>query len=530
MYTILIVDDDIWVRRMLKDKIPWKTVGITGVHTAENGINALKIIDEVKPAVVISDIKMDGMDGIELLKEVKTNYPEIKIILLSAYDDFSYAQAGIKNGATDYLLKPIDEEALLTTVKNTLKEIEREENNKRIISRVDELFKQGAQFLHEALVSNLIRGNQREVDTIKEYLNFKDDTFSCAVYRLIIIQCNSGREEEQTGNRKLNGYRSLIKGEVTTWLNAGGIVMDLQESEDLIFLVGLFSGNELAEIDSLYASVSRKLPFLVSFVCSSWFADLGDTEKMYHRSEIEINNYFYREECPDICFCDDNDAGYEDTFYPFEQEEQFRNALLINDVAAAGVIIEEAFHWFLVNEVNPDNLKNFTIRILRIFIEVLRQCKIDAEEINEAEIYKENEVRHFRNYLELKIWLLEKLEYTIGLLQKKKESKKRKLIEDIVSFIETHYAENLSLESISERFLLNPAYLSRLFKNNMGKNFSQFLTETRINKAKELLRDPCMLIYMISDKVGYNNEKYFYKIFKEIEGITPSQYRDKVIR
>jgi two-component system response regulator YesN len=515
---------------MLKDKVPWKTIGITGIYTAENGINALKIIDEVIPSVVISDIKMDGMDGIELLKEVRTKYPEIKLILLSAYDDFSYAQAGIKNGAADYLLKPIDEEALLATVKNTLKEIEREENNKKIISRVDELFKQGTRFLYEALLRNLINGNRQEIDTIKAYLNFKDDTFSCERYRLVIVQYNSDGEEGQTGSRKLKEYRSLIKGEFAAWLDDRGIVIDLLVAEDLIFLIGLFNGNELAEIDSLYASISRNLPLSVSFVCSSWFADLCDTEQMYHRSEIAFNNYFYREECPEICFCDHNDDGYEDTFFPFEQEEQFRNALLISDAAVAGAIIEEAFHWFLLNEVNPDNLKKFTIRILRIFVEVLRQCKIGAEEINEVEVYNENKVWHFRNYLELKEWLLEKLDYTIQLLQKKKESKKRKLIEDIVSFIETHYAENLSLESISERFMLNPAYLSRLFKNNMGKNFSQFLTETRINKAKELLRDPCMLIYMISDKVGYNNEKYFYKIFKEIEGITPSQYRDKVIR
>jgi len=526
MYSILIVDDDIWVRRMLSKKIPWHILGIHRIDTAENGINAIKMIKKTPPNIVLSDIKMDGMGGIELLTEIRKKYPQIKTVLLSAYDDFSYAQAGLKYGAVDYLLKPIDEEALLETIRTIINKIKEENEIKNEINYLNEFSNQETSVLKSSLLRKLISGNQAEAKMMFHALEKKGSTLICSKYLLLFISYYNHLEPDCSEIIQPGIFLETI---IESFLQEKGVVLDVETESGITFLIGINNQKDNVSIEDFFRAISAQLKYPFTLYHCSWFDNIYKSEYEFQKVIKIVDNNFYNKENTIINTALYTQHVFEDIYYTFPGEEQFINGLIVSDKAVIINTINKAFSWFLENSVEPVNLKDFCKQILHQIIDILKKHKVWDENIKQQDFFKSHIIDTFNNYFELKEWFNEMIVYSMELMQKEQRPKKRKLIEDIITYIENNYNKELSLNIISNHFKLNPAYLSRLFKNEVGKCFSQFLTENRIEKAKEFLKDPCMLVYMVGDKVGYSNEKYFYKIFKKIEGITPSQYRDRVI-
>lgn len=382
MYSILLVDDDPWMLEYLSKCIPWEEMNITEVFETESGEAAVKILEERKINIVISDVKMGEKDGIQLLKEIKDMDSTIKVILLSGIDSARNVREAFRTGAVDFLFKPVDVEALKKLIKSTIGIIEKEKEENIKVRTTYEKAQKALEY----------KFYDKEESTF-HILENQDHKMFFTMQRV-----NKLENILQAG--KYDDSKKLIKE---------------------IFC-------ELKEIRS----------------------PLG----VVHAVQIRIMDIFYQ-------------------------------------------LIDKS-------NLNPDQVFSGEF-VLKPYYERLQFEDVD----------------------QMQEWMVACLKHCINSLNSDTGSYKRKVIEDIEKIIMQNLDKEISLEKIALKLFLNPSYLSRLFKENVGKSYTKYVMEKRIEKAKELLREENYKVYEVGELVGYENTKYFNKIFKEIVGITPKQYREK---
>ena len=407
VYQVLIVDDEEIVCRGLARFVKWEKYGFQVAGTAASGEEALSILGKKPIDLIFMDIRMPQMTGLELLKLVKEQYPQTKCVILSGYSDFSYAQEAIRNGASDYLTKPV-----------VLKDIE------TLLERLS------SEFTHQQKES-LIHTNRMEallLSAVKGYSHIDPHRYDLPNlkqwYGLSMLLKNKSFSQMEIDEKKQQ-MRSQISSVIPS-----AIFLD----DELSSLFALLPWESDTSFDSLTALLEQ-----LCFGLKEW--SCGASSLKYGFGELQ------------------------------EGWEESRKAQLFHQTKPTDSII-------LYSNIKQ-NLACTPTPALDISREVPDEKNINKD-----------------------------------------------VIQEIQNFICCHYAENISLNSLAEQFYLHPNYLSRLFKEKTGHNFVEYLTEIRMEKVKELLRSSNKKIIEICDMTGYDNPRYFSKVFKQYTGMTPREYRD----
>ena len=407
IYQVLIVDDEEIVCRGLARFVKWEKYGFQVSGTAASGEEALSILGKKPIDLIFMDIRMPQMTGLELLKLVKEQYPQTKCVILSGYSDFSYAQEAIRNGASDYLTKPV-----------VLKDIE------TLLERLS------SEFTHQQKES-LIHTNRMEallLSAVKGYSHIDPHRYDLPNlkqwYGLSMLLKNKSFSQMEIDEKKQQ-MRSQISSVIPS-----AIFLD----DELSSLFALLPWESDTSFDSLTALLEQ-----LCFGLKEW--SCGASSLKYGFGELQ------------------------------EGWEESRKAQLFHQTKPTDSII-------LYSNIKQ-NLACTPTPALDISREVPDEKNINKD-----------------------------------------------VIQEIQNFICCHYAENISLNSLAEQFYLHPNYLSRLFKEKTGHNFVEYLTEIRMEKVKELLRSSNKKIIEICDMTGYDNPRYFSKVFKQYTGMTPREYRD----
>ena len=409
VYQVLIVDDEEIVCRGLARFVKWEKYGFQVAGTAASGEEALSILGKKPIDLIFMDIGMPQMTGLELLKLVKEQYSQTKCVILSGYSDFSYAQEAIRNGASDYLTKPV-----------VLKDIE------TLLERLS------SEFTHQQKES-LIHTNRMEallLSAVKGYSHIDPHRYDLPNlkqwYGLSMILKNKTFSQMEIDEKKQQ-MRSQISSVIPS-----AIFLD----DELSSLFALLPWESDTSFDSLTALLEQ-----LCFGLKEW--SCGASSLKYGFGELQ------------------------------EGWEESRKAQLFHQTKPTDSII-------LYSNIKQ-NLACTPTPALDISREVPDEKNINKD-----------------------------------------------VIQEIQNFICCHYAENISLNSLAEQFYLHPNYLSRLFKEKTGHNFVEYLTEIRMEKVKELLRSSNKKIIEICDMTGYDNPRYFSKVFKQYTGMTPREYRDNL--
>lgn len=409
VYQVLIVDDEEIVCRGLARFVKWEKYGFQVAGTTASGEEALSILGKKPIDLIFMDIRMPQMTGLELLKLVKEQYPQTKCVILSGYSDFSYAQEAIRNGASDYLTKPV-----------VLKDIE------TLLERLS------SEFTHQQKES-LIHTNRMEallLSAVKGYSHIDPHRYDLPNlkqwYGLSMILKNKTFSQMEIDEKKQQ-MRSQISSVIPS-----AIFLD----DELSSLFALLPWESDTSFDSLTALLEQ-----LCFGLKEW--SCGASSLKYGFGELQ------------------------------EGWEESRKAQLFHQTKPTDSII-------LYSNIKQ-NLACTPTPALDISREVPDEKNINKD-----------------------------------------------VIQEIQNFICCHYAENISLNSLAEQFYLHPNYLSRLFKEKTGHNFVEYLTEIRMEKVKELLRSSNKKIIEICDMTGYDNPRYFSKVFKQYTGMTPREYRDNL--
>lgn len=527
MRKLLVVDDEELIRKGLISRMIHHGFDFDQIAEASNGREALEAIRETRPDIVITDVRMPDIDGIQLIRCAKDLYPEIRFIIISGYAEFEYAEQALNMGVNGYLLKPIADKELVETLKRVLKEIE----NKLILEDINNKKESLERYIEnlslEQKINQIIHstGLKTSEDSIS-YMDIEEDskyvlalvnidgkTYYQSPYKyqeIELVKTNVIKviEEIDTNCRKLivNNYKdtnqiiilfmhcntSILKHEsdifltkalnslakklmVSVTIGSSGIEVNLtselyRQAKEAFQQRLVYGNGEIYKYSNIQASVNLMIPKNEIRLLQKYIerCDIGNVE-------IILKNIF----------SDKNFNGVLEAYIRFVWME------IINILLKVG------------NDLHPDLLNNFDLNLLDVEI-----------------LDKFDDIDEIISYLYTLIIDFLKLDKAVDLNCKSK-------IKMIIKHIEQHFEEELTLNDLAYKYALSPNYFSTVFKKETGKTVVNFITEVRIKNACRLLVETKDSVVEISNKVGYEDSQYFFRVFKKITGKTPLEYRKR---
>ena len=542
MLKTFLVEDEVVIREMIKKMIPWEQYGFELAGEAADGEMALPLILKKKPDLLITDIKMPFMDGLTLCKLVKKELPDIRIVILSGYDDFNYAKQAISIGVEDYLLKPITKNAFIERLEEIHNRYEHEKTQREYYEKfrleMQEYEKNASRDFFETLVradSDLAelyrRADKLNLDIVAEAYNiliFTPDT-SEGSYNTD-DQCSDWEAEVQD---KINNY----------FLNHPVAILFRHQVFSYAILVK-------GQKDTIEKNTEECVKAIQDIMAQTegrtdWFIAVGKSADRLsmlghsYRTAVRANSfrYLYDGHILDYQSLETRKGNPSDSYR--EDSVQLRNVninalnpAILQKFLSSGLAEEvEGFVRDYINAIGQEPMGSLVFRnyvVLNVRFSVLSFLKklgCDDSEISGQET--DNIVEETGKSIETAVAYCEKmLKKAIALRDENAGNQNRSVLKRAVEFIDQNYMdEELSLNKAAHVANVSANHFSALFSQNMGQTFTEYLTGLRMSKAKELLRCTAMRSSEIAGEVGYKDAHYFSYLFKKTQGMTPSEYR-----
>lgn len=533
MLKVLIADDELKVCRLIQCLIDWKALGMEIVGIADDGMIACQMIQTHLPDIVITDIRMPGYDGLELIKNAKKLKEDISFVIISGYSQFDYAQRAIQYGVSDYILKPIRKKEL----ENTLKTILMKKNDREMQVQEKEAIITQLSSTERKLKGNLI--NELLLDPSKcaafpsiEELNREYcANFISPYFQLICIYPIIGKEYSNipVSNFLLAKIRDMLEDFFGSFSEISIACTDGQ-----VFC--LLNGNE-NDFQTLKRTIKKIKNSL--FTLRDVFSGLNTVIAL---SSLKNN---YRE--IGMCIREVEDALLEKIVHGsnsvIEYSKLTKSSLSPDDYVDAALRKELLLH---IETLNTEGIQSLILRLCQrlaaashitgkftylIYKDLADTYFYGTKHFGiqaDKEVLQEQLLENFSDFCcveEAFKFLSGEFIRLLKEWQDEKQHQNSKPIRIAKQYINEHYYEPLTLEILGEITELNPSYFSSLFKKETGSSFVEYLTDIRIQNAKQLLIKTTYGIIDISEEVGINNLKYFTKLFKKATGLTPTDYR-----
>ena len=535
MIKVFLVEDEIVMREGIKNTISWEREGLQFVGEASDGELAYPQIQRTRPDILITDIKMPFMDGLELSRLVKKELPDIKIIILSGYDEFKYAQEGINIGIADYLLKPVTGAKLLETIKKVAEQVRKEREQKSFLETFGKEQEERLQMEKQKYFRKLISGQMSVSAMLSEGAALGLD-MAAEAYNILLFQVFAGEEQEgysETANQIMEEIREMTHRQTQT-------VLIEMSTQGLAFLI---RGTSEHSVDEVLKDLTGELLNILSHYPEvSYFGGVGCTVSRLgelNRCDEEANRAFaYR------YIREKNQIVYSEREEETAGEELKLSTLNINPINRK--IVENFLRTGLKGETRHfleeymENLgsENMSSMMFRQYItmdlyitavSVLEQMGYEAKELVERCGDFRMMGGAFENAGQALDYLQKVFETVIELREKAASKRYSSLLEKAVSYIQENYCNSdISLNSVAASVNLSPNHFSTVFSQEMGQTFVEYLTAQRMGKARELLRGTNRKTAEIAYAVGYKDPHYFSYLFKKTQNCTPREFRGKV--
>lgn len=524
MYKVLIADDEHLVCAKLKKLIHWEELGLELLDTASDGVHAWEIIQSEKPEIVITDIRMPGVDGLELAKRASEHRIGSHFVLISGHTEFSYAFHAIKYGVEDYLIKPINEQELNTVLgKICAKQAayEQREKDDRLVT--SSLNKMRTEYLQGVIHGKTV---PRDLDDLNQNAR---TAFHGGCLRLLAIclDAQTARQDAAQNNDLLYAKAQELAdtclavpgGETASFMDQGLLLclVEYPDEQETVFAAAgrllldeIFTRVNLYQRCAVTVAVSEKgydVRALAGMAVQAWNAVCARLSQ----GANQLIFYEDLEACQQHAIL--NDAMLTELRNSMDACEPQRLELMTNRILSA--IIHARL-------TDSDRLHEID-RFLSVFFEHL-STEIGGDE---AEPFRAVRARlaGCTDYQEICSVVGDAVNRAYAQYLEQIQMKTMRPVHQAQQYIEAHLDGELTLEQVAAQVFLNPVYFSVIFKNETGVNFSKYVVAARIARAKELLRDPGLSIAEVAAQVGYKNHKHFTKLFKKVTGITPSEYR-----
>jgi len=526
MFKLIIADDEKWVRTTIKSIIPFEKLDLTLACEAANGIEALELCRQHEPDIMLTDIMMPGLNGLELIREVKNLFPTLRIIVISGYNDFEYAKTAMKYGITDYLLKPVDEDELTQVLDRISSELGMQRQLEKEKDAEKERYKTALPLVCESFLNQVVSRNSMTSEKMRSELHNYGIHFQHSCFTVCVTSLDEDLNSED--NRNMTDYfKTRLKRSMKRYAKA----VTFSSAQDKALLVSIASGENANEgIQKAFGLCNRLMQKKYGITASCGVS--GSTHQLCMLQELYPNAV----EALGVRFW----TGPETlAFYSpgcltedmkLTLSEDMLNKITLNlkmsNLQTAISYVDSISASLKSTRIKPALVKEFFWQFFQSVIILLN--------IQLPFIRHESVITGIPPYerLQRTIFFQSLVDYVKELLQRcfdfyhdKNPQDNDNLIENAKKIIELNFAGDISLEQVAKHVHLSPAYLSELFKKETGMSFIDYKTIVRIESAKKLLLTPSMNISEVSAKVGYADPKYFSKLFKKITGKTIYEYR-----
>lgn len=531
LYKVLIVDDEEEIRQGIIKKIDWETYGFKIVGDAENGEDALEKAEKLQPDIVMTDIKMPFMNGLELGEKLKDLMPSTKIIIFSGSDDFEYAKKAIKINALGYVLKPINSMELIEVLKKLKKQIDEEYNEKKNIENLKKYYEESLPLFKEKFLVGAIEGRVK-FKTWKEEAKKIGLEFDFPFNVIGVIHCDN-----YIGNEKDNIFEEEFKY-ISIKNICDDIIKDYCEYESFIYsglvvVIGKLSSKEdvykfIKGINEVCSRSERIMDMKVSAgignVCNDFeqirFSYKEAKNALHYRIILGTGKGIYIEDVEP-----DNGVNIQ---FDENDERTLINTIKIKSSKDIEFIVNNLFKK-LEELLLPFN--HYNIYLIEITTGLLKLVK--AYNLNIDEVFGENfncysHLEKFESIESVKKWFIEKSITINNLIKRERVDSSKLLIEKAKQYIHDNYSDSeISVENLCKHLHVSPTYFSTIFKKETKTSFVNYLTSVRLEQAVNLLNTTDYKSYIIAEKVGYPEANYFSYVFKKQYGVPPSKYRNR---
>jgi two-component system response regulator YesN len=522
MLKVMIVDDEVQIRKGLKMKLNWQQEGFSIVAEASDGNEALALLEQLDIDLVITDIRMPFMNGIDFFTQCHQDYTRIKIIVLSGYSDFEYAKAALKAGVKDYLLKPVAPRELIDVLGKIRKEIEIEKTEESESSRIHIEKKNLLLALQEQYLLQLVKEDWADLSAVMERLRqlqlFPLTQENIKIQFLTIEIRDTKHNETKLSELRLpfqmvcKEIAQLNKGYVFQHPNYSNMMHILIHSSD-----DSFRTKDI--VQEIQLNVKKYLELETVIGIGNIVNGLADIKNGYISSLLA----WRRSEAGSQTQVVEDEEHRAIIDFSAEMERKLVNALENIEFGE----FKSSIHNIL--EKNKGySISSFGFLANRIHLlisTIVWKYGMDNPKIQRDLWICQQSILELHSQLSVFDKLIALGHDVITEVQRIRLSDGSHFVEGVRRYIEKNYANDINLTLLSKQFHINGTYLSEVFKNHVGQTYSDYLINLRINKAKELLLDSGLKIIDVAQLVGFSNSGYFSTVFKKYLGQTPIEYR-----
>lgn len=535
MLRVVLVDDEEIIREGLAAGFPWQEAGFEIVGMAEDGEEALEIVAKTRPDVVITDIKMPFVDGLEFIARIKPERPDLCIIIISGHDEFNYAQKALKLGAYDYILKPIDLDYLKVLLQSLQKDFADRKKKENEIYDLKERLSENLPLLREHFFRELAAGKVTAADLPVQAGNYQIDLrgyCSAAILQLDDYYPVTTDLNETERKAFHHAFSQLIRAQVES--DPRVFVYDIQPVEFAVFATAespeALQGEMTAIIAGIRSAVRKD--YSVTVAVGAVKDSVLAFSESYREAAEALNYKFILGSNQDLYFQQvaDKEPGLESL--DCCQEAELMTAVKLGEAHLIrrhlGALIAGLREQGLSSRVY---LRMVVSSIYLHTLQMMQQAACSPEEIYDKPLNVYQRIISQQTIDGLAKELEAVLVRVADIIQVKKG---RKFFQTVVRaqeyLLKNYTRDDLSLEEVANAVHMSSCYFSLIFKQEAGTTFVDYLTKVRIEKAKELLLDSDSRSYEISYQVGYNNPTYFSTLFKKYVGVSPTEFRSHLLK
>ncbi len=535
MYKMLIVEDERWEREGLTDFLDWNSLGIELAGVACDGIEGLEKARELLPDIVITDIKMPGMDGLKMSHAIRDFLPDAKIVILTGYDDFKLAKEAIDISANAYILKPVEEEELLEALNRVLEECDRDRKKLDDGKKLEELLQENKAAIGRELLSGLLKG-KAQAGVLQE-IGQLGILPSCGRYAVIAAGLSpdgvpSGSPpEDNTESRAEEAFQLQGLEE--------GIELPLYFCPQDEVLYAIVWAEDLTALDlnkaagALVDTVSRR-GFKAAAGIGAITANMEELHVSCRQSRDALNVALFWGGRKTVSH-DELDSNHQEQVQKVGEflvqgnyyTKQLMHALRSADRERLEELLEEMFRFIEDNKWAEKSM------IVNLLYGLLNETSLLFYNTNLSELDEGTAgalLLSLPDYRSVRGYARSFFEKAISIIQDKKGNKEEYVVRKVEQIVMERFNSDISIKTIAAEIYLSPNYLGSIFKKSMGVPFNDYLCQYRMEKAKELLKSPKNKVSKVAAEVGIPNSSYFCQLFKEMFGIAPGEYQDRILR
>lgn len=535
MYRIIIADDEADVRELLAKNINQSQTEFQVVATAENGREAIRLVKELKPDILVTDICMPFVSGLELIRQLQELEQPVKTVIISGYDDFSYAKQALTLGVTEYLLKPFSPDELYEVLEKIKTELERQKTMMNNIQEMKEQLKDSRQIFEEQVVRGLIQKTMRPETVRKD----AQTAGICLEQRLCAVGIMRIHENLQDQGRDMKDFLNVVK-DTYFQKNCQTYVTRFHEKQLVILFLGDYRNAQTfrraikegltALEESLEKYYDLKAGCIVGGIYEEW-SRIPDSYKdamSVWRGTLENSD-------PVVFFEDLAIQSEKKQANAFERPRELENQLLIHiqmgQEEKAEECLDDILHYYESMDVKLGDF--VSISLVELVFDISSTL---VKAGGQGQVWEDEDVVEYlkEHFAYGSLWDAKEVlqAYILRCCRQfasVNEKQGERIVFQVKELIEKHLGdEEFGLETVSSKLYFSHNYVRQIFKQIAGESFMEYLIRRRMETARELLKNSTLKIQDVAGKTGYSNQRYFASCFKKYYGCTPTEYRNQI--